>query len=133
MIDRARKIFLMLAGLGVQKYQMALEHEQELLMGVADIAIGLYAMESAVLRALKAVKRGQPGLKVDMAQIYCQEAFERIGSIARTLLPAVEEEGDTLRTQLSVLRRLSRYTPVNTVALKRKIAERLLEKGDYVC
>jgi len=133
MIDRARKVFLMLAGLGVQKYQMALEQEQELLLGVADIAIEIYAMESAVLRALKAVRRGQPGLKVEMAQVYCQEAFERIASIARTLLPAVEEESDTLRTQLSILRRLTRYTPVNTVALRRKIAERLLEKGEYVC
>jgi len=133
MIDRARKIFLMLAGLGVQKYQTALENEQELLLGVADIAIEIYAMESAVLRALKAVKRGQPGLKVEMATVYCQEAFERIATIARTLLPAVEEDSDTLRTQLSLLRRLSRYTPVSTVALKRKIAERLLEKGDYVC
>ncbi|MBY6276428.1 acyl-CoA dehydrogenase family protein [Symbiobacterium thermophilum] len=133
MIDRARKVFLMLAGLGVQKYQMALEHEQELLLGVADIAIEIYAMESAVLRALKAVKRGQPGLKVEMATVYCQEAFERIAATARTLLPAVEEDGDTLRTQLSMLRRLTRYTPANTVALKRKIAERLLEKGDYVC
>ncbi|MFZ5813986.1 MAG: acyl-CoA dehydrogenase family protein [Bacillota bacterium] len=133
MIDRAKKIFLMLAGLGVQKYQMALEHEQELLMGVADIAIEIFAMESAVLRALKAVQNGKPGLKVEMAQVYCQEAFERVASIGRTLLPALEEEGDTLRVQLSLLKRLTRYTPANVVGLKRKIAERVLDKTGYVC
>lgn len=133
MIERAKKLFLMLAGLGVQKYQTALEQEQELLLGVADVAIEIYAMESAVLRALKAVQNGRPGLKVEMARIYCQEAFEKIATIGRTLLPALEEEGDTLRTQLSVLKRLTRYTPVNTVALKRLVAERVLAKGDYVC
>jgi len=133
MIERAKKAFLMLAGLGVQKYQMALEKEQELLLGVADIAIEIYAMESAVLRALKAIRAGRPGLKPEMARIYCQEAFERIATIARTLLPAVEEDGDTLRTQLSMLKRLTRYTPTNTIALKRQVAARVLEKGDYVC
>lgn len=133
MIDRAKKVFLMLAGLGVQKYQMALESEQELLMGIADIAIEIYAMESAVLRALKAVQGGKAGLKVEMARVYCQEAFEKIATIGRNLLPALEEEGDTLRVQLSMLKRLTRYTPTNIVGLKRKIAERVLEKDGYVC
>jgi alkylation response protein AidB-like acyl-CoA dehydrogenase len=132
MIDRARKVFLMLAGLGVQKHQMALEHEQELLMGVADMAIEVYAMESAVLRALKGIERGKPGLRPEMARIYCQAAFERIGSIGRNMLPALEEEGDTLRTQLSILKRLLRYTPANVVALKRQVAEKVLDRGEYV-
>jgi alkylation response protein AidB-like acyl-CoA dehydrogenase len=132
LIERAKKLFLMLAGLGVQKYQMALENEQELLLGVADIAIEIFAMESAVARALKAIAAGKPGLKPDMARVYCQEAFERIGMFARNILPTLEEEGDTLRTQLSVVKRLLRYTPVNTVALKRKVAEKVLEKEAYV-
>jgi alkylation response protein AidB-like acyl-CoA dehydrogenase len=131
MIDRAKKTFLMLAGQGIQKFQMALEHEQELLLAVADIAIEIYAMESAVLRALKAVQSGKAGLKVEMARVYCQEAFERIGSIARNMLPTLEE-GDTLRMNLSVLKRLLRYTPTNIVGLKRQVAERVLEKEGYV-
>jgi len=132
MIDRAKKVFLMLAGLGVQKYQMALENEQELLLGVADIGIEIFAMESAVLRAQKALAKGKPGLKVEMARVYCQEAFERIGMFSRNIMPALEEEGDTLRTQLSVLKRLLRYTPTNVVGLKRQVAERVLEKETYV-
>jgi len=132
LIDRAKKIFLMLAGLGVQKYQMALEGEQELLMGIADIVIAIFAMESVVLRALKAIERGNPGIKPEMAIAYCQDAFEKVGTVARNMLPALEEDGDTLRTQLSILKRLTRYTPTNTVALKRKIAARVLEKEGFV-
>ncbi len=133
LIGRAQKVFLMLAGLGVQKFQMALEQEQELLMGMADVAIEIYAMQSAVLRALKALEKGNAGIKLEMAQAYCQDAFERITTIARNMLPVIEEEGDVLRTQFSMLKRLTRYTPSNTVGLKRKIAARVLEKDGYVC
>jgi alkylation response protein AidB-like acyl-CoA dehydrogenase len=129
LIDRAKKVFLLLSGLGVQKFQMALDQEQELLLGMADLAIEIYAMESAVLRALKS---GGQGLKATMARIYCQEAFERIATIGRTLLPAVEEEGDVLRTQLSILKRLTRYTPTNVVGLKREVSAKVLEKGGFV-
>jgi len=132
MIERAKKVFLMLAGLGLQKYQMALEQERDLLLGVAEIAIEIFAMESIVARAQKALAAGKPGLKVEMATVYCQEAFERIGMFARNIMPAIEEEGDTLRTQLSIIKRLLRYTPVNTVALKRKVAEKVLDKEGYV-
>lgn len=132
LISRAQKVFLLVAGLGVQKYQVALEQEQELLMGLADVATEIYAMQSAVLRALKALERGNPGIKPEMAQVYCQEAFERINVIARHMLPAIEEEGDVLRTQLSMLKRLTRYTPGNTVGLRRRVAARVLEKDGYV-
>lgn len=131
MIDRAKKLFLMLAGLGVQKYQMALEGEQELLMGISDVAIEIYAMESAVLRALKAIAKGEPGLKPQMARVYCQDAFEKIATIGRNMLPVLEE-GDMLRTQLSMLKRLTRYTPANTAALRREIAAAVLAKNGYV-
>jgi alkylation response protein AidB-like acyl-CoA dehydrogenase len=131
MIDRVRQACLLLAGLGVQKYQMALEHEQELLMGIADLAIELFAMESAVLRAGKALEAGRPGLMPAMAQVYCQEAFERCGAIARNLMPSLEE-GDMLLTQLSILRRLFRAIPVDIVSLKRQVAAQVLEKEGYV-
>jgi alkylation response protein AidB-like acyl-CoA dehydrogenase len=133
LIGRAKLALLMIAGLGVQKYQMALEQEQELLMGLADMAIEIYAMESAVLRALKALQAGKAGLKVEMAAVYTQEAFEKIGAIGRRLLPTLEEDPDLLRTQLSLLKRLTKYQPVNTIALKRKVAAAVLEKNGYVC
>jgi len=132
LLDRAKKVFLMAAGLAAQKYQLALQHEQELLLGAADLVIEVYNMESVVLRAQKALAAGKPGLKVVMAQIYCQDAFERIGTIARTMLPAIEEEGDLLRTQLSLLKRLLRYTPINTIVLKRQVAAQVLEREGYV-
>lgn len=132
LIGRAKLAMLMLAGQAVQKYQMALEGEQEFLMGLADMAIEIYAMESAVLRALKGLAAGKAGLKVEMATVYVQEAFEKIGATGRRLLPTLEEDPDMLRAQLSMLKRLTKFQPVNVIALKRKIAEAVLAKSGYV-
>jgi alkylation response protein AidB-like acyl-CoA dehydrogenase len=134
LIENAKKIFLMSAGLAVEKYQMELEKQQEILRDIADIAIEVYAMESAWLRAKKALdKEGEEKAKIkaDLTRAYVYEAFPRIEQRARHILSAMEE-GDVLRTQLSVLRKLTRYTPINEVALKRSIAKQVLEADGYV-
>ncbi|MEW9031699.1 MAG: acyl-CoA dehydrogenase family protein [Planifilum fimeticola] len=134
LIENAKKIFLMSAGLAVEKYQMELEKQQEILRDIADIAIEVYAMESAWLRAKKALdKEGEEKarLKADLTRAYVFEAFPRIEQRARHILSAMEE-GDVLRTQLSVLKKLTRYTPINEVALKRSIAKQVLEADGYV-
>jgi len=134
LIDAAKKIVLMVAGLGVQKYQMNLEKEQELLANVADLIIAVYAMESAYLRTMKAVNRdGQEAHqnKIDMTQVFVHETFDRVEQIARASLAAISE-GDQLLTQLSILKRLTRRTPINTIALKRAIARRVIEAEKYV-
>lgn len=134
LIENAKKIFLMSAGLAVEKYQMELEKQQEILRDIADIAIEVYAMESAWLRAKKALdKEGEEKarIKADLTRAYVYEAFPRIEQRARHILSAMEE-GDVLRTQLSVLKKLTRYTPINEVALKRSIAKQVLEADGYV-
>jgi hypothetical protein len=40
-------------------------------------------------------------------------------------------EGDTLRTLLAALRRLVKVTPVDTVALRRQIADAVIERKAY--
>lgn len=134
LVRRAKKLFLFLAGLAVQKHQQALEREQELLAAVADCVIEVFAMESALLRAQKAIARDgleKASLKVAYTQAYVQDAFDKLERIGRIALAALEE-GDALRTQLAVLRKLVRRTPLNAVALKRQIAARVLESERYV-
>ncbi|HEY3247362.1 MAG TPA: acyl-CoA dehydrogenase, partial [bacterium] len=109
------------------------ESEQEVLAGLADLVIETFAMESALLRALRAVQRAgadEAALKVTIVQCYVNDALARVDAAAKTVLAAAAE-GDTLRTQLAGLRRFLRYTPVNTIAAKRMIADRLTEQGRY--
>jgi hypothetical protein len=55
----------------------------------------------------------------------------RIEMLARPILAACSE-GDALRTNIAILRRFAKYEPVDTIALRRRIAERLLSAGRYV-
>ncbi len=36
-----------------------------------------------------------------------------------------------LRTQLAILRRLAKYEPFHTIALRKQIAEKTIERGKY--
>jgi len=66
-----------------------------------------------------------------MTQVYLAEAFGRVDAAAKKVIAAIAE-GDMLRTQLAILRRLAKYELVNTIALRQQIADRVLEAGKYV-
>ncbi|MFF2530138.1 acyl-CoA dehydrogenase family protein [Brevibacillus sp. NPDC058079] len=134
LINITRKIILMVAGSALMKYQQAMSKEQELLAFAADMLIELYAMDSIVKRTEKAMAAN--GLeaeqqKLEMTAVYVHEAFDRIEGWAKEAL-ATMEEGDELRLRLSILKKLTRRTPINTVALKRSIADRVIEAGAYL-
>jgi alkylation response protein AidB-like acyl-CoA dehydrogenase len=134
LVSMAKKIFLMTAGLAVQKFGPKLEKEQEVLSNLADIISEIYSMESVLLRTEKAIgKSGADKAKQKLlyTEVYCQEAFNRIEAHAKESIIAVEE-GDMLRMMLSALKKLTRHTPVNVIKKKREIAVLLLEEERYV-
>ncbi|MDR7245550.1 acyl-CoA dehydrogenase family protein [Priestia megaterium] len=129
LVQNGKKIALLLLGLAAQKYGKELEKEQEILVNISDMISNVYAMESTVLRTEKAISTtgaDQNSLKVKYTQVFCQEAFNRIEADAKETLIGVEQ-GDTLRVMLSSLRKLTRYTPINVISVKREIAKTLLE------
>jgi hypothetical protein len=133
MLQLSKKIALMVSGAAVQKYRENLQEEQEMLGILSDLTIELFAMESALLRALKsAAAEGEKAAeaKSDMVKVYFNEAFGRIELLAKEALASMEE-GDTLRTQLSALKKLTRSTPINTTRLRRAIAGRIIEAEAY--
>jgi alkylation response protein AidB-like acyl-CoA dehydrogenase len=134
LVKNAKKIGLMLAGLAAQKFGKALEKEQEILVNIADIVSNAYAMESVVLRTEKALERaGAEKVKQKLlyTQIFCQEAFNEIEAHAKETLVATEQ-GDTLRMMLSALRKFTRHTPINVIAVKREASEKLIDAEKYV-
>ncbi|MED3979386.1 acyl-CoA dehydrogenase family protein [Priestia megaterium] len=129
LVQNGKKIALLLLGLAAQKYGKELEKEQEILVNISDMISSVYAMESTVLRTAKAISKtgvDQNSLKLKYTQVFCQEAFNRIEADAKETLIGVEQ-GDTLRVMLSSLRKLTRYTPINVISVKREIAKTLLE------
>lgn len=133
LIGMTRKIILMVAGSALMKYQQAISKEQELLAFAADMLIELYAMDSVVKRTEKAIAANgleQEQQKLELTTVYVQEAFDRIEGWAKEALAAMEE-GDELRLRLSILKKLTRRTPINTVQLKRSIADRVIAAEGY--
>jgi hypothetical protein len=63
--------------------------------------------------------------------VFVNDAAQRMEMAARSALAAMSE-GDTLRTLLAALRRLVKVTPVNTVAMRRRLAEATTAKGGYI-
>jgi len=133
LVAQAKKLGLFAAGSATQKYMQAIQDQQEIMGAIADMTIETYAMESAVLRAQKIVEsKGESGaaLPVAMTRVYLSQAMEKIESAARKVIAAVAD-GDMLRTQLAILRRLAKYEPFNTVELRQQIAQKMIERGKY--
>ncbi|MGC2474949.1 MAG: acyl-CoA dehydrogenase family protein [Candidatus Sulfotelmatobacter sp.] len=133
LVAQAKKLGLFAAGAATQKYMMALQDQQEILGAIADITIETFAMESAVLRTQKIFEnKGEAAaaLPLAMTRVYLSQAMEKIESAARKVIAAVAE-GDMLRTQLVILRRLAKYEPFNTIELRQQIAQKMIERGKY--
>ena len=128
-----KKVALMILGTAMQRYGERLTDEQEVLTFAADIVIDVFQAESVLLRAIDAKQRGvaNADLHLETAQAFVNEAGGRIELNARRGLAAMAE-GDILRTQLAALKRLFKLTPVNTVAIRRRLAEETVFRGSYV-
>jgi alkylation response protein AidB-like acyl-CoA dehydrogenase len=130
----AKKVGLMTLGTAAQKYMMKLGDQQEILIGIADIIMDAYAMESVILRAQKlAGSQGEEAAAryVDMTRVFCNDAVERIEARAKNTLAGMAE-GDELRTLLAALRRFTKLTPVNTIAARQRIADVMIQANKYV-
>ena len=133
-LKNLKKVFLMIAGAGVQKYGTELEHHQQLLLAVADILIEIYMAESALLRAEKnVVTYGLEAqeYQVALSQLYLFEATEKITAKGREAILGFAE-GDEQKALLMGLKRYTKYVEYpNVIALRNKVAEKLAAENSY--
>jgi alkylation response protein AidB-like acyl-CoA dehydrogenase len=130
----AKKVALMTLGTAAQKYMMKLGDQQEILMGIADIIMDTYAMETAILRARKlAAKQNENAIAryLDMTRVFCNDAVGRIELRAKSTLAGMSE-GDELRTLLAALRRFTKLQPMNTIAARQRIADDLIAANKWI-
>jgi len=129
-VQAFKKAALMVFGVALQTYGQKLADQQEVLMHVADMLIVVYAADSSVLRARADATAANAPLQVDAARVFVNDAAMRLEASARQALAGMVE-GDALRTMLAALKRLFKMTPVNTVALRRRIADETVSRGRY--
>jgi alkylation response protein AidB-like acyl-CoA dehydrogenase len=133
LLTNARKLTLFAAGAASQKYMQALVDQQEIMGALADCISEVFAIESCILRTEKLrAARGESAARqaIGMTRYYTARAADKVELAARKVIAAVGE-GDMLRTQMAILRRLAKHEPADTVALGRQIARHVIEAGRY--
>jgi alkylation response protein AidB-like acyl-CoA dehydrogenase len=128
-----KKVSLAVLGLAMQTYREKLSDQQEVMSWTADILIDTFAAESVVLRARQIgdTNTGTASLQADAARVFVNDASGRIELSARSALAAMAE-GDTLRMHLAALRRLLKVNPLNTVEIRRRLAEHAVTRAGYI-
>jgi alkylation response protein AidB-like acyl-CoA dehydrogenase len=126
-VTQSKKALLFTAGSAIQKFGDAIRDEQEILMHISNIVMEVFAMDTAVQRLLK---KNSDDLHADVARTFINDAVTRVEFSAKQILGGVAE-GDSLRTQLAALRRVLRWTPINTVKARQRIADFLVESNRY--
>ena len=129
LLAAAKKTFLFAAGCATQRFAAKLGDEQEVMAALADMIAQIYVLESTVLRASK-IGSVTTGVSVALARLYAARSFEVVEVAARRVI-AASGKGDGLRTQMTILRRLTKHEPADTVALGREIAGHMVRTGRY--
>ena len=131
-IANFKKAILMCAGGAVQKLMMKIEHEQEILMNVADMAIDTFQAESMLLRAIKMHNAGNENadMAMDATRTYLADAADRINHSGKNAINSFAD-GDEQRMMLMGLKRFTKTASFNTKEARRRITARLLEKRQY--
>lgn len=131
-LSSVKKVALFAAGVASQRFMTALGEQQEVMADLAEIIMQVYALESALLRARKlaAAKAGSADVAAAMTGLLADEALVLSEQASRRVLAACGE-GDLLRTQLAILRRLARSTPADVVGLSRTVARHCIQLERY--
>jgi alkylation response protein AidB-like acyl-CoA dehydrogenase len=131
-LGQAKKVFLLAAGAAVEKFRDQLTERQEIIASLSNIVMDVYGIESSLRRSQKSTSSNgaASSLMVDATRVLTCDAMDRIEKDARTALAATND-GDTLATQLAALRRLAKHAPVDTIAIRRRVADAALVQGRY--
>ncbi len=125
-----------MAGAAVGKYGEAVSEEQEILGRISDIAAEAFAMESGLLRAVKAIEAsGEEAvaeLKVDMVRVYVDEAMCRV----REYAAGCAGSGAQRRRNWPGSGRACPHDAgraLNIIGVRRSIADRVIAAEKYIC
>ena len=105
---------------------------QEAAARISNLLIELYAMESAVVRAKKMAEARHRWaiLARDLAEVYAQEAWNRVQGEARMLASELASDAE-LDALVADLLAMHAPAPVAMSTLRQRIAQTLVDQGGY--
>lgn len=132
LVERAKRAAIYSMMKGAMKFMSTMEEEQEFLEYSANQMIALYAMDSAVGRAIEAVRAG--GVDAHTHALLAQLAVLRLLPEARAAMEGaltMTFEDDERRDELAKIRRYLGDPATDSVPVQREIAGIVAEKGAY--
>ena len=131
-VVRLKRLSIALLGHASAAYGDGLKEEQEVLAQIADVIIETYASESAIARAEKMTARGDrgAGLATDIAQVYANDAADRVSAASRQVVAALGARGAD-PSLAGAVQRLAAHAGVDAIAVRRRIADAVIEAGKY--
>ena len=126
-----KKAVLLTAGAAAQKLMTQLQHEQEVLLNIADMSIDTFVAESLLLRVMKLSERGGDDVYKDILHCFLYDAADRVLKNGKDAINAFAE-GDEQRMILMGLRRFTKAQPFNSKDARRRIAAHLVSNDRYV-
>jgi alkylation response protein AidB-like acyl-CoA dehydrogenase len=133
LLQIAKSIGLLVLGIAYKRYGKTLRDEQELLGMISNILIEIYAIESALLRSQKILSSKKPEratMPITMTKILYHTTIERLSFLAKATLEAIDD-GPSLAKHLQIIRRVLTSPPINTVTLRRQIANGMIQYSGY--
>lgn len=133
LVEQAKKIAVYAANQAIQKHMADLRNQQQILTCLADMIIGVYAMDSTVARTQQLLDdQGFEAIALQRkaTRLYAAQTFNEIRMWAQELLCNIAR-GDKLTTHLDALEKLSVTPRVSTVRLRRDIAEVVIDREKY--
>jgi len=131
LVKNTKTIALFALGVADARFGTELEKQQEIVMGLSDIFMETFAMESTLLRCRKLAGLSSNTVASAICSVFLRDAMLRIFAAAQTILGSCSSGGE-LQQQMSALRSLAAYDPVNAISLRRQIAEALLDSERYI-
>jgi len=131
-VRNLKNVVLMLAGTAAMKFGAKIDAEQEMMARIADIIMNLYSSESAILRTRKLNARGvDTSLMEEMTKLYTHDAVERSAVAGRDAISRMTDNEQEIAVFIGALKRFTRHATVNTIALRRSIAQKVLAATGY--
>jgi hypothetical protein len=129
----AKKMALFVLGMAYQRHGKGLREEQELMGMISNVVIEVFAMESSLLRTQKMLHRKkseEAAIPIKMTKVLFHDSLARVSSLLRGALEAMED-GELLKRHLTTVGRLMVSPSINTVKLRRDIADSMIQYGRY--
>jgi alkylation response protein AidB-like acyl-CoA dehydrogenase len=131
-LENFKYLFFTLTKYATDAYGRALEHEQEIIMDLADILAEIYVLESTYLRVEKLKTTESKDAAFKMKQNICDlqfyEANSKIIQRANSIFDSLPKRHSSLKR---VIKSLAIKEKVNPMVLRREIAKNLIANKEY--